>query len=173
MSDLKDLAVEITMHLREHFPDSDEQTRQVLALAEEAGEFAEAYLAVTWHTGGWGDAAAELADVLITAHVTGVVLNIELPDSDTGDDFPALTGREHVVDLGVRVGRLVGAYRRWARMARRSGPWADVVIALAGVVAAAEATAVALGIDLDAAWRAKAAKILTRGWRDKPVEVTQ
>lgn len=165
MSDLQDLAVEITKHLRQHFPDSDERTRQVLALAEEAGEAQEAYLAVTWHTGDWAEAAAELADVLITAHVTAVVLDIELPD--TVGDFPALTGREHVMDLGVRAGRLVGAYRRWAGMARRTGPWEDVVAALAGVVAAARATADALGIDLDAAWRLKAEKILTRGWRDR------
>ena len=106
VSDLRDLAVEITERLREHFPDTDLKQQQVLCLAEEAGEF-------------------------------------------------------------------VGAYRRWAGMARRSGPWGDVEAELADVVVTAYVTAQVLGIDLDAAVGEKTKVVFTRGWRDKPAEVSQ
>jgi NTP pyrophosphatase (non-canonical NTP hydrolase) len=106
VSELQDLAVEITSKLRENFPDSDHALRQVLCLAEEAGEF-------------------------------------------------------------------VGAYRRWAGMARRTGPFEDVEAELADVVIVAYVTAQVLGIDLDAAVGEKAGQIMTRGWRDKPAEVAQ
>ncbi|MUN38720.1 hypothetical protein [Actinomadura litoris] len=91
----------VAEHIRKHFPVEEERHRQVLALAEEAGEF-------------------------------------------------------------------VGAYRRWAGMARRTGDFSDVQDELADVVITAYVTAHVLNIDLDAAWRAKARHILTRGWRDRP-----
>src|SRR4051794_25581240 len=62
VSDLPALAVEITKHLRQHFPAEQERDRQVFALAEEAGEVQEAYL--LWlHGGPSSDVEAELADV--------------------------------------------------------------------------------------------------------------
>jgi hypothetical protein len=51
-------------------------------------------------------------------------------------------------------------------MARRPGPWSDVQAELADVVLAAYVAAAVLGIDLDAACRAKTAVIYARGWRD-------
>jgi len=57
------------------------QTRQVLALAEEAGEFVGAFR--RWagearRTGTFEEMAGELADVVITAFVTAAVLHVEL-----------------------------------------------------------------------------------------------
>ncbi|MFI0479942.1 MazG nucleotide pyrophosphohydrolase domain-containing protein [Actinomadura sp. 9N215] len=99
--DLAGLAAVLAGHIRRHFPAEDEGHRQVLALAEEVGEF-------------------------------------------------------------------VGAYRRWAGMARRTGGFDDVRDELADVVLTAYVTAHVLEIDLDAAWRAKARQVMTRGWRDAP-----
>ncbi len=85
------------------------------------------------------------------------------------EDFPASTLRvQQVLCLAEETGEFVGAYRRWAGLARRTGPWDDVPAELADVVIAAYTTADVLGIDLDAAWRAKARIILTRGWREPP-----
>lgn len=80
---------------------------------------------------------------------------------------------QQVLCLAEEAGEFTGAYRRWAGMARRSGPWEDVKAELADVVITAYVTAQVLGIDLDAAWREKASTITSRGWRDKPAEVTQ
>ncbi|WP_242884096.1 MazG nucleotide pyrophosphohydrolase domain-containing protein [Actinomadura litoris] len=98
---LADLAAVVAENIRQHFPADEERHRQVLVLAEEAGEF-------------------------------------------------------------------VGAYRRWAGMARRAGDFADVQDELADVVITACVTAHVLNIDLDAAWPTKARHILTRGRRDRP-----
>jgi NTP pyrophosphatase (non-canonical NTP hydrolase) len=78
-----------------------------------------------------------------------------------------------VLCLAEEVGEFVGAYRRFAGMARRTGPFEDVKAELADVVITAYVTAQVLGIDLDAAWREKAATIMSRGWRDKPAEVSR
>jgi NTP pyrophosphatase (non-canonical NTP hydrolase) len=171
--DYVDLAVEITKNLRAHFPDSDERIRQVLAIAEEAGEVQEAYL--LWLRGGpQGDVAAELADVIITAYVTAVVLGIDLTVKLAAEDA-SVDAWQHVMGLGVKAGGFVGAYGRWAGLKRRSGEWEEVVTALEDVAAAARATAGVLGVDLDAAVQAKATVIRTRGWRDAPAgtEVSQ
>jgi NTP pyrophosphatase (non-canonical NTP hydrolase) len=84
MSDLADFAATVIKHLREHFPAEGEMDRQVLALAEEAGEFTGAYR--RWsgqarRTGTFGDMAAELADVVITAYVTAETLGIDLDEA--------------------------------------------------------------------------------------------
>jgi NTP pyrophosphatase (non-canonical NTP hydrolase) len=99
MSDLARLGARIAARLREHFPAESEPIRQVLAVAEEAGEF-------------------------------------------------------------------VGAFRRAAGLARRSGPWDDVESELADVVLAAFTTAAALRIDLDFAINAKTERLFSRNWRD-------
>ena len=76
------------------------------------------------------------------------------------EHFPAEGERErNVLALAEEAGEYVGAYRRWAGMARRPGPWADVESELADVVITAYVNARVLGIDLDRAWRAKAAVI--------------
>lgn len=159
--------------LRENFGTRTLPLQQVLCLAEEAGEVQDAYL--LWRDGGAiDDLAAEIADVLITAHVTGDVLGIPMgtPLTDPGEPWPAQPNVE-VLRLGRSVGDFVGAYRRWSGMARRTGPWDSVVESLAKVTQAAYATAVSLEIDLDAAWRKKATTIMSRGWRDNSAEVSR
>src|SRR5207245_2077379 len=96
---LGELAAELSVHIDRWFPPGEAPIRQVLALAEEAGEF-------------------------------------------------------------------VGAYRRWAGMARRTGAWAEVTAELADVVITAYLTAHVLGIDLEAACQHKAHTIRSRGWKD-------
>jgi NTP pyrophosphatase (non-canonical NTP hydrolase) len=86
------------------------------------------------------------------------------------------TGRleiQQVMCLAEEAGEFVAAYRRFAGMARRSGPFDDVKAELADVVITAYVTAQVLGIDLDAAIQAKAEQVFSRGWRDKPAEVAQ
>ena len=72
----------------------------------------------------------------------------------------------HVLALAEEAGEFVGAYRRWAGMARRTGGWSEVQAELADVVITAYLTAHTLGIDLDAACQDKAQVIRTRGWKD-------
>jgi NTP pyrophosphatase (non-canonical NTP hydrolase) len=80
---------------------------------------------------------------------------------------------QQVLCLAEEAGEFVGAYRRWAGMARRSGPWEDVKAELADVAITAFVTAQVLGIDLDEAVREKTETIMSRGWRDKPAEVSR
>lgn len=79
---------------------------------------------------------------------------------------PATLPVQQVLALAEEAGEFTAAYRRWAGMARRRGTWDDVRAELADVVITAYVTARVLGIDLDAAWQAKAAVILSRGWRE-------
>jgi NTP pyrophosphatase (non-canonical NTP hydrolase) len=83
------------------------------------------------------------------------------------EHFPADTlALQQVLCLAEETGECVAAYRRWAGLARRTGEWEQVSAELADVVITAYVTADVLGFDLDAAWQAKAAVVLTRGWRD-------
>ncbi len=79
---------------------------------------------------------------------------------------PATLPVQQVLALAEEAGEFTAAYRRWAGLARRSGPWHDVEAELADVVITAYVTAAVLGIDLDAAARAKAEVVFTRGWRE-------
>ena len=81
---------------------------------------------------------------------------------------PAALPVQQVLALAEEAGEFTAAYRRWAGMARRTGPWDDVEAELADVVITAYVTAAVLGIDLDAAARAKTEVIFTRGWRQPP-----
>ena len=81
---------------------------------------------------------------------------------------PATLPVQQVLALAEEAGEFTAAYRRWAGMARRTGPWHDVEAELADVVITAYLTAHVLGIDLDAAARAKTEVIFTRGWREPP-----
>lgn len=83
--------------------------------------------------------------------------------------FPEDTAAvQQVLCLAEEAGEFTAAFRRWAGLARRPGTWADMVAELADVVITAYVTADVLGIDLDAAITAKAAVIMTRGWREPP-----
>ena len=81
---------------------------------------------------------------------------------------PAALPIQQILALAEEAGEFTAAYRRWAGMARRTGTWDDVQAELANVVITAYVTAAVLGIDLDAAARAKTAVIFTRGWRQPP-----
>ena len=81
---------------------------------------------------------------------------------------PAALPIQQVLALAEEAGEFTAAYRRWAGMARRTGTWDHVEAELANVVITAYVTAAVLGIDLDAAARAKTAVIFTRGWRQPP-----
>jgi NTP pyrophosphatase (non-canonical NTP hydrolase) len=75
------VAARLADRLREHFNPATLPVQQVLALAEEAGEFTAAYrrwAGLARRPGTWHDVEAELADVVITAHVTAAVLGIDL-----------------------------------------------------------------------------------------------
>ncbi len=77
-----------------------------------------------------------------------------------------VTAERQVIMLCSEAGEAAGAYARFAGMSRRSGPLSDVAAELADVVITAYLTAEVLGIDLDAAWQAKAEVILARGWKE-------
>ena len=80
---------------------------------------------------------------------------------------------QQVLCVAEEAGEFVGAYRRFAGMARRSGPFEDVKEELADVVITSFVTAQVLGIDLDAAIREKADKVMSRGWRESTPEVSR
>ena len=81
---------------------------------------------------------------------------------------PATLAVQQVLAVAEEAGEFTGAYRRWAGLARRPGTWDEMEAELADVVITAYITADVLGIDLDAAWRAKAHVVFTRGWRQPP-----
>jgi NTP pyrophosphatase (non-canonical NTP hydrolase) len=65
-------------------------------------------------------------------------------------------------------GELVGAYRRWAGKARRTGTRRELEDEIADVLIVTAVFAERAGIDLDAAVAAKLAVIYSRGWQDPP-----
>ncbi len=68
--------------LQEAFPGTDLRAQQVIALAEEVGEFvgaARRFMGMARRPGGKTPMAEELADVVITAFVTAGVFDINLP----------------------------------------------------------------------------------------------
>jgi NTP pyrophosphatase (non-canonical NTP hydrolase) len=73
-------------------------------------------------------------------------------DQLRANGFTAAHGdTRQVLNLVEEAGELVGAYRRWAGLARRSGTAQEMHAELADVVITAYVTAAELGIDLDAA----------------------
>ncbi|WP_067831114.1 MazG nucleotide pyrophosphohydrolase domain-containing protein [Actinomadura kijaniata] len=79
-----DLGAVIAERLRAHFPADNERDRQVMALAEEVGEFVGAYRRWSGNarrTGSFDDVRDELADVVITAYVTAAVLDVDLDEA--------------------------------------------------------------------------------------------
>jgi NTP pyrophosphatase (non-canonical NTP hydrolase) len=65
-------------------------------------------------------------------------------------------------------GELVGAYRRWAGKARRTGTRRELEDEIADVLIVTAVFAERAGIDLNAAVAAKLAVIYSRGWREPP-----
>ena len=125
---------------------------------------------VTAHLAGTNTTAARIAP-----HVTarpradslpaaGAEIAARLAEYFTPGALPV----QQVLALAEEAGEFTAAYRRWAAMARRTGTWDEVQAELADVVITAYVTAAVLGIDLDAAARAKTAVIFTRGWRQPP-----
>ena len=106
------------------------------------------------------------AALLISAPLPAVAASLasRLREHFDPDTLPV----QQVLALAEEAGEFTAAYRRWAGLARRRGPWHDVEAELADVVITAYVTAAVLGIDLDAAARAKAEVVFTRGWREPP-----
>lgn len=75
-------------------------------------------------------------------------------------------GIRQVLALAEEVGEFVGAYRRHAGLARRSGTAVEMQAELADVVITAYVTAEELGFDLDQAIADKLEIIYSRGWRE-------
>jgi NTP pyrophosphatase (non-canonical NTP hydrolase) len=65
-------------------------------------------------------------------------------------------------------GELVGAYRRWAGKARRTGTRRELEDEIADVLIVTAVFAERAGIDLNAAVAAKLAVIYSRGWQQPP-----
>jgi NTP pyrophosphatase (non-canonical NTP hydrolase) len=78
-------------------------------------------------------------------------------------DHPPL---RQALALAEEVGEFVGAVRRFAGLARRTGSFDDVRHELADVVITAFVTAHEMGIDLETAIGEKVAMMHDRGWRD-------
>ena len=68
--------------------------------------------------------------------------------------------------IAEEAGELVGAYRRWAGKARRTGTRRELEDEIADVLIVTAVFAERAGIDLDAAIAAKLAVIYSRGWRE-------
>jgi len=161
LTDLPDIGRRIAAQLDSHFDPAQARTRQVLALVEEAGEFADAYVGEDTEA-----TAAELADVMITAHVTAAVFGVELPDLPLAGGDPGGPADRYVVAVTAAACAVAGAYRRAAGMARRAGPAEDVVTHLGEVTVAAWDAAKKLRVDLGAAVASKVDVLYVRGWRD-------
>lgn len=164
--DLPRLGAFLAERLREHFPRETERERQVLALAEEAGEFVGAYrraAGMARRTGDWSEVEAELADVAITAHVTASVLDVQIHVDEPGPAIESRTGQDRhrcVMEVAAAAGWVTDVYVEDLHF--------TLDCALGSLISAVEHTARVLGIDLDAAVRAKAEVICSRGWRDQP-----
>ena len=65
-------------------------------------------------------------------------LREHFPDTDLA--------QQQVLCLAEEAGEFVGAYRRWAGMARRSGPWEDVQAELSDLAITAYVTANVIGV---------------------------
>lgn len=152
------IATEIVHHLRANgFTAADALRRQVLGLAEEAGEFVGAYRrwsGLARRAGTAADMQAELADVVITTYVTaaelGLLLDPPLPPVVPADPDRAVLDVFRAVHGVVTLFGLVPLDH----------------LALGRVLGAAQQAAAALGIDLAAAVAAKLDVIFTRGWRE-------
>lgn len=83
------------------------------------------------------------------------------------NNYDSIIGQ--VLMLSEEVGEFVGAYRRWAGLARRGGSFDDVCKELADVVIGAYCVAEFLAIDLEVEVEAKAKIIFGRPWKEETV----
>lgn len=74
--------------------------------------------------------------------------------------------RHYALCFAEEAGEFIGAYRRYAGIARRAGSPEEVGDELADVLITASTVAVALGIDIEEAVKRKLDKIYSRGWRE-------
>lgn len=83
LNDLMERATEMENQLQEAgFSAEQGRVRQVIAVAEESGEFvgaARRYMGMARRTGSFEDVQMELADVVITAFITAATFDIDLP----------------------------------------------------------------------------------------------
>jgi len=86
-----------------------------------------------------------------------------------GEHFPghASDPAQHLLKLGEEYGELTGACMRYLGRSRRAGTIEDVATEAADVLITLHVLAASLGIDLEAAWRAKAAVIAGRPWKEE------
>jgi NTP pyrophosphatase (non-canonical NTP hydrolase) len=167
------LAAEILPHLEEHFPGPPAEPsadQQMLKLLEEIGELAAAIRA--WTRTDDPAAAAELgdevADVMITAHIVGLVLGFELDKVARPAAFRPTLG-EQVDTLHEMWGRLLKLHNRWAghsRKGRQEGQLQAMAVILGRIADMARSIGERAGLDVDACWQAKAMVIMTRGWTE-------
>lgn len=72
-----------------------------------------------------------------------------------------------VLCLAEEAGELVGAYRRWAGMARRSGTFEEMASEAADVLIVLALFAEMTNMDLERAVRDKLEEIYSRGWKEE------
>lgn len=80
---MNDFAEQCVKNIDAHFDSNEPQRtmRQVLKMAEEAGEFVGAYCRYAGHSrrdGSHNDVALELADIVIVAYICANILDIDL-----------------------------------------------------------------------------------------------
>lgn len=168
---LAEFATVALARIGEQFPPETRLEQQVLCVAEEAGEFLASYRrwrGLARRPGSREEMEAELADVLITCYVTALLI-----DKDRIAEFTRRTAsRSAVLPRTVAHGMAV----RWLNdLAARAAVTFDVCIDyrqalvsdLVEVAAHTIRVADVLDIDLEAAWRTKAEKILNRPWREE------
>ena len=83
------------------------------------------------------------------------------------ENFEGDSVSRQMMALAEETGELVGAVRRWAGMARRTGPFDDVEQEMADVIITAFVSVRVLGIDVTKAVNEKLAIIYSRGWRER------
>lgn len=176
-ADLDRFADLILDHLRTLFEPGLLLAQQVMCVVEEAGEFVGAYrrhAGMARRTGPWSEVEAELADVLMATHVTarlaapGPALPFEVLVDRLSVYAPPPPSRPASRLQDPHIKTVLAVPRAAANLvvAAESEAPSHLLPALAFVAATARHAAQALGVDLDAAWRAKAEVILTRGLRD-------
>jgi NTP pyrophosphatase (non-canonical NTP hydrolase) len=88
---------------------------------------------------------------------------------------PAITDANHLdvqaLCVAEEAGELVGAYRRWAGKARRTGTRRGLEDEVADVLIVTACFAERAGIDLNTALAAKLTVIYSRGWREEGSDV--
>jgi NTP pyrophosphatase (non-canonical NTP hydrolase) len=95
-----------------------------------------------------------------------------LEDALRANRRPAITDANaldvQALCIAEEAGELVGAYRRWAGKARRTGSRQEVEDEVADVLIVTAVFAERAGIDLHAAIARKLAVIYSRGWQQPP-----